>query len=355
MVSLGKPSLRSNQGVEVEEAQSCVLCLGDGVELYKSLNDRLFSSPGTWELLRCLNCGLAWVNPRPIPAGISKLYADYYTHNIVKGASHPSGLWAGVSNAILAGRLGYHGLVSGSLREQMGLVLSWVGPIREMVELSVMTLAAPAKGALLDVGCGNGEFLARMRDLGWEVAGLEPDKAAVRVARERFGLCVREGTISETGFPEDAFDAITINHVIEHLCDPVGTLRECSRLLKPGGKLVVATPNIQSLGHLVFREFWRGLEVPRHVYLFSPDSLRTCCERAGLRVLKIRTTARSAHKMYTCSYLVWRNGSLSGGMPAKVEFGVRLSGLLFHAVEHGLSWFKSAGEELVLIATRDKE
>lgn len=327
----------------------------NGVKLYKSLNDCLFSLPGTWELLRCPKCGLVWINPRPLPSQVSKLYRDYYTHNTAGGAPRPSRLWTEVSNAILASRLGYDGLVSGPLRQQVGKVLSWVGPMREIVELSVMTLEGSPKGALLDVGCGNGEFLVRMRALGWEVTGIEPDEAAVRVARERFGLCVKEGTIKEAGFAKDTFDAITLNHVIEHLCDPISTLRGCGRLLKPGGKLVIATPNVQSLGHLVFREFWRGLEVPRHLYLFSPTSLRTCTELAGLRVMEIRSTARAAHKMYTCSYLIRRNGSLPGGMPAKVRAGVRLRSLLFHMVEYGLLWFKTAGEEFVLTATRDSE
>ena len=106
-------------------------------------------------------------------------------------------------------------------------------------------LKADDRGRLLDVGSGNGLFLHQMKRLGGAVAGVELDGRAASVARAKFGLEVFEGPLEEATFPDEYFDAITMNHVIEHVLDPVGLLKECRRVLRPGGKLVVTTLNIQ--------------------------------------------------------------------------------------------------------------
>ena len=208
------------------------------------------------------------------------------------------------------------------------------------------------RGRLLDVGCGNGRFLAQMRKLGWEVVGVEPDPEAVRIAKERFGLEVFQGTLEEAGFPDNSFDAITMNHVIEHVPDPIRLLAECRRVLKPGGKLVVVTPNIWSLGRRLFGEHWRGWEVPRHLFLFSPKSLRTCAERAGLVVQNLRTTSKGARFIWAASWLIRRDGKLPGGSPQRVGLWLRLEGLAFWAVEYMLCRVGPFGEEIVVEAVK---
>jgi SAM-dependent methyltransferase len=191
-----------------------------------------------------------------------------------------------------------------------------------------------------------------MQELGWEVTGVEPDGEAAKVALERFGLSVHEGALEEVAFPDDTFDAITMSHVVEHLPDPISTISECRRILKKGGRLVVTVPNIESLSYRIYREAWRGLEVPRHLFLFSSPTLRACVERSGLQLLELRTTARTARWMWAASRLIRRNGILSGGSPPKQRFGLRLEGLAFQTLEHGLCWLRDAGEEVVLIATK---
>jgi len=119
----------------------------------------------------------------------------------------------------------------------------------------------------------------------------------------------------------------------------------------------VTVPNIERLGHRLYREAWRGLEAPRHLFLFSSSTLRACVERSGLQVLELRTTARTARWMWTASRLIRRNGTLPGGSPQNLRPGLRLrlrlEGLMFHMVEHMMCWAKKdAGEEIVLIATK---
>ena len=200
-------------------------------------------------------------------------------------------------------------------------MLSLVKPIKERVELGVMVLKRNGPGKLLDVGCGRGDFLAKMRDLGWEVVGLEPDERSAELAHKRFNLDVRKGTIEQAHFPDDTFDAITVNHVIEHLPDPIGSLQECKRILKKDGRLIIFTPNIESLGSRRFGKAWWHLDPPRHFYIFSPLSLKSCVEKTGFNVLALRTSARSANWMWVNSYLIHRNGNIKDGFKKGKVFG----------------------------------
>jgi ubiquinone/menaquinone biosynthesis C-methylase UbiE len=142
------------------------------------------------------------------------------------------------------------------------------------------------QGRLLDVGCGAGEWLLSMREMGWQVEGVDFDENAVRVARKK-GLEVHRGSVEQQSYPDQSFDAVTMHHVIEHVPDPAGTLTECARLLKPGGKLVLFTPNGSSLSHGLFKQNWRGLEPPRHLHIFTPDSMHTLLHKVGFQQITI--------------------------------------------------------------------
>lgn len=227
----------------------------------------------------------------------------------------------------------------------MGSFLSCIGPLREIIGGSVRWLEASEGGRLLDVGCGNGSFLDKMRQLGWEVAGVEPDGEAVAIARERLGLEIFKGALDEARFPDESFDAITMNHVIEHVPDPIGLLKECYRIMKLNGRLTIIIPNITSFGHNKFGEHWRGLEVPRHLTLFSPAALQTCAESAGFTA-RVCTCARSACWMWAASSLIQRDGVLPGGSPTKFDPIEYLKGLAFQMRERSCE----AGEEIVMVA-----
>ncbi len=346
-------TLCQNEGIKVQEAQSCLFCGRQGVFLYQKLRDRLFEVPGIWSLMYCPICDLAWLDPQPVADDIGKLYTRYYTHQIenftTKRKKKLANLRKAVKTKILRDNFGYSVETKGGLLCQ---VLSRIGLVKEIVGGSVRYLRAYEKGCLLDVGCGNGKFLVQMRELGWEVMGVEPDPEAVRIARDRFGLEVVQGTLEEAEFPNDSFDAITMNHVIEHALDPIGLFAECRRILKPGGKLVVITPNIKSIGARLFGQYWRGWEVPRHLFLFSPKSLWMCAKQAELKVQKLRTIAKSARWMWATSCLIKGNGKLPGGSPKRVTLELKLKGIVFWMVEYVMSRIWHMGEELVLEATK---
>lgn len=340
-----------NEGIRVTDAPNCLLCRSKGVVLYSGLKDRLFGTPGIWMLMQCPKCQLVWINPQPDPVDIGKLYAQYFTHQIPNNNSPRSsgGYRKCVRPSILNYGFGYR--VEGSNRTLWSM-LNLIGPFKDIVGGSIMWLEACEKGRLLDVGCGNGIFLGQMRQLGWEVAGVEPDEEAVSIARDNLGLEVFHGSLEDAKFEDGCFDAVTMNHVIEHLQDPVSLLKECRRVLKPGGKLIVVTPNTNSLGFRLFGENWRGLEVPRHLLLFSPPVLRTCAEAAGLNVQKLRTTAKGARWMWAASYLLKREGMLVNGSPGAMDLSLRLQKMAFSAIEQLLSCRWDVGEEIVVEAVR---
>lgn len=339
-----------NEGIRVQQVKVCPLCGNEGVPVYQGLRDRLFGAPGIWSLMQCPKCELVWLNPQPVTSDINKLYADYHTHKLIDySRKRLASLRKAVKAKILQDKFGYLVNAQGGLLPN----LSWIGPLKEIVGGSVMYLKASDRGRLLDVGCGNGRVLAQMRELGWEVMGVEPDSEAVRIAKERFGLDVFQGTLEEAKFPDNSFDAITMNHVIEHVPDPIGLLAECRRVLKPGGKLVMVTPNIQSLGRRLFDEYWRGWEVPRHLVLFSPKSaLRVCVERAGLKVRSLWTPAKGARFIYAASRLIRREGKLPGGSPQRPNLQLKLESLVFWVIEYILCRVGNFGEEIVVKAVK---
>jgi len=342
--------MNENEGIHVSEARYCLLCGCEGTLLYAGLRDRLFGAPGSWSLMRCPECQLVWLNPQPTPDDVGKLYIQYFTHQKLETPKKAlAGLRKRVKASILSSSFGYE--MEGSNRI-MGSVLNCIGPLWEIVGGRVLWLEAGEKGRLLDIGCGNGQFLDRMRQLGWEVVGVEPDGKAVSAARERSELEVFQGSLEEAKFPDRHFDAITMNHVIEHVQDPIGLLKECCRLLKPSGKLVVVTPNIKSVGRRMFDGAWLPWDPPRHLFLFSPQALRASAERAGLVIQDLWTTAKDARWVWAASSLIRRDGALPGGTPEALGPSLRLQGLVFQAIEHGLCGQKGVGEELVLVVTR---
>ncbi|MEX2222747.1 MAG: class I SAM-dependent methyltransferase, partial [Candidatus Rokuibacteriota bacterium] len=136
-------------------------------------------------------------------------------------------------------------------------------------------------GNLLDVGCGTGRFLSLMRDVGWKTYGTDISPQAVEVAN-RNGHQVSCGDMRQAGFPDNFFDLITLNNVLEHLYDPVATLQDLHRMLRPGGELIICVPNFDCYERQVFRQHWGPLKVPVHFHHFSTRSLRLAVERASL-------------------------------------------------------------------------
>jgi SAM-dependent methyltransferase len=278
--------------IQAHPTPQCYLCGALGNLLYEGQRDRLFQAPGSWNVRVCANtdCRLMWLDPMPNEKDIGRAYEKYYTHEVTL----PQGL--AFKRALQ--RLWRLGVVP---------ILSVVNPIhRERKKLSMM-YAGKKPGKILDVGCGDGSRLARFKDLGWEVFGQELDPKAALRARETFGIDVHVGSLASSGLPEMSFDWVVMNHVIEHVHDPVELLRQCRRLLRKGGNLVLITPNSKSTGHKHFGAYWRGLEPPRHIFIFSQKTLAAAAEKAGLSVFRSWTTAANAYQLAFDSLTIKRH------------------------------------------------
>ena len=138
-------------------------------------------------------------------------------------------------------------------------------------------------GNLLDIGCGSGAFLKLVKGLGMNVWGVEPGKF---IPQE--GINIFHGTLEQARYPDEFFDTVCLNHVLEHTDDPMATLKECKRVLKQDGIIRIAVPQTSSLAHWLLKENWPHLDYPRHLYNFSTQNLKDYTEKVGLKVKKIR-------------------------------------------------------------------
>ncbi len=344
----------AESGIRARPAPTCFLCGGPGRLVYEALPDRSFSAPGRWNLRQCErpDCHLTWLDPQPVAEDIGLAYQGYYTHS--QPAPGPSlmreACWA-VWHAYLGARFGYNQGVGPKWRRIVApLALLHPGG-RDELDAAAMHLPAPVgRARVLDVGCGSGVLLERMQRLGWEVEGVEVDPGGVAAARSR-GVAVRQGMLEAQHFPEKHFDAIHSAHVIEHVHEPLSLLRECWRILKPGGTLVVLTPNIESWGHRRFGAAWLNLDPPRHLMLFSAASLRAAAERAGFTVRRLDTSVRSAWVYGALSDRIRRTGR--GEMKELGKPGNLLRGVLYQLRQRlVLRAEPNAGDELRLIASR---
>ena len=138
-------------------------------------------------------------------------------------------------------------------------------------------------GKILDVGCGNGERIAWMGTFGWELYGVDISKDACRWAEKR-GLKCHYGGIVDAKFPGHYFDVVVMNHVLEHLHKPLGTMRECRRILKPDGLLIIDLPNSGGFDSKLFREAWNSIDLPRHLYHFTEATLKDALYKCGFEI-----------------------------------------------------------------------
>ncbi len=278
------------------ETVVCNLCGSAESRPYAVVPDLLLDRPGiAATLVQCLNCGLVYQNPRPTPAEIGVHYPPEYEP--------------------------YADITQGGR--------SWL--LQRAVEYGIQKRCRfitrhRAPGRLLDLGCAAGVFMLGMEQNGWETVGIELSEDVARLARTRHGLNVLPGTLEEAAFGDASFDAVTLWDVLEHLHDPSATLREIYRVLKPGGLLLIRVPNLASWDARIFGEQWAGLDAPRHLYVFTPATLRQMLGQADFRVIDESTNIGS----YPTFALSVRFRMTAEGRPAAEQ--ARITRLLYNPV-----------------------
>lgn len=325
----------------LEPVPECPTC--DATErelLHAGLTDRLFGcAPGTWSFWRCRSCGSAYLDPRPTEETILLAYGDYFTHDdaVARPDARLGRLRDSLANGYLNARYGT------PLRpaSRLGPAVVKLFPLRRVkTDREVRHLARPRTGGtVLDVGCGNGDFLFQAQRAGWRALGVDPDPRAVASCR-RAGLSASQGTIETVDLPPGSLDAVTFAHVIEHVHHPRRALARAHELLRPGGVLWLATPNLSSAGHAHFGPEWLGLDPPRHLAVFTRGALERAVVEAGFKILA-RPTASFT------SWIYGESARLAGGGRSSAVARVRTRLADARALVR-----PARAEELLLVAQR---
>lgn len=222
---------------------NCNLCSNNNFSVYlKVKGDRL---------VKCKECGLIYLNPRPTYWELRNMYTEHYKEKI------PS---------------------------QIKEIEREINKRKKRCE-KVLKMTGKKKGRILDIGCGFGYFLACMKKYGWDTTGIDINEKVIKFAKQRLKLNVLRRSIV-TFRPQKRFDAIMMFHSLEHMPNPVRTLRKISKMLFNKGMLIVGGPNFNSFDRIWHKSDWRGY-TNSHLYYFTPKTYRLVLEKAGFVVQKI--------------------------------------------------------------------
>jgi len=239
--------------------RNCPLCGGQDFVPFLRARDFHYGNPGEYTLAKCSQCSLGFLDPMYDEVELSKFYPqDYYA---------------------FTDRFSSNG-ISSHLRD-VGRYLFGVREHR------TRDPKFDRPGRVLDVGCGSGWFLCKMRDLGWEVTGVEPSLAAARLGKTEQNLDIFAGALPDAAFREESFDYIRFNHSFEHVSQPNEILVEVHRILAKEGKLMIGVPNSAGMNARLFGPFWFHLALPLHTFCYSTKTLSAMLEKHSFKIEKV--------------------------------------------------------------------
>lgn len=250
-------------GHKAEASRACPLCGGARVFEFLRAPDRFHLRHEVYRLLRCSSCSCTWLDDPPQPEEMSYHYDEMY-HAVISSVGETRG--------------------SEGWQKQRKIVSELKGA-----------------GTLLDVGCSSGAFLDTLKEGPWNLYGIEIDPQQAKRAQEMTGAQIFTGDPFDAPFPPESFDIVTCFHVLEHLDRPQERIEKIFNWLKPGGILYLGLPNVDSWEARLFGSYWFGLELPRHLYHYSPRSLRKLVSLAGFHELWLETS--SSYSVHSIRYV----------------------------------------------------
>lgn len=215
--------------------------------------DRISGITGTFDIVCCGHCGLLRTDPRPSPDTIGAFYPDDY---------------------------GPYGSVTSS-----DIVVNSARPWKRVVGLSVQNIPDVAPGRMLELGCASGNYMERMRQLGWDVEGIEFSSSAAATARER-GFNVTDGAVENAENPIAKYNIIVAWMVLEHLHQPTHVLKRLLDWVEPDGHLVFSVPDSGAIERRVFGDAYYALHLPNHLYHYSPQTIQKVLNASGWEAVR---------------------------------------------------------------------
>ena len=286
----------------------CPFCkCSRGVTIHENILDYKYQTSGVWSFAQCQQCQLIYLCPQINE--VRCVYPKQYSqHRVPEPPTlSPSGHFIFLKERVRKGVLAAYGFEQFQ-ESWLTAILGKFGSLLPEIKLQatyghILFPRAEFGKKVLDVGCGNGRFLMVMKMLGWEVYGIEPDECSRDIARKYIGASIYS-SFEEASFPDGFFPVITMNHVLEHISDPLSVLNECHHALKNGGRMGICLPNWKAFGHRIFGKYWYALEPPRHVALYAPDTLERLIRHSGFELESLRTTSiREAKIAFRQSWL----------------------------------------------------
>jgi len=245
----------------------CPICDGLRCTEVSVLYDDRYGFPGYFKLLKCNDCGHRFLDAEFTQNDLKKLYTEYYprsNYDISQFEPH----------------------------KNISRLKSWITGAKSQAFRWV-----PPGVKILDIGCGFGEALGYHRSRGCDVYGVEADENILAVA-EKYGYQMHVGLFDASNYEKVSFDYVTMDQVIEHVCRPVDFLRDVATVLKPGGLLILSTPNPESWGAIFLQSFWINWHIPYHLHFFSMKSMKMAADMAGFEVISCNNVTHASWMYY---------------------------------------------------------
>ena len=239
----------------VEHLKECPICKGTKTTFFLTCKDFTVTQE-EFDIVLCENCGFKYTNPRPEPLSIGKYYEseNYVSHSNTK---------AGYINKV------YH----------------FIKKIAINNKIKIIEDLKPNNKRILDIGCGTGSFLNAIKKRGWMVKGIEPNDKARNEAINQYSLDISDESIIKN-LPGKNFSIITLWHVMEHVHSLKQRVIEIHDLLEEGGFAIIAVPNNTSWDAAHYKEYWAAYDVPRHLYHFTPKTIKNLFNNSGFKHFK---------------------------------------------------------------------
>lgn len=263
--------------------KECEVCENKDFKFLFRGSDKLLGIPGRFNLMKCHNCGVEFLNPQPNYFELEKYYNSnrYYSFKKIDKDSFKTKL-----------KIALYKLYFTKNHKYLQKLLFF--PIKFMIRSTVIK----SNIKILDIGCGAGQFLFEMKSCGLRTFGIE-----VGDFDKSVNLNIKNTNLIDAQYPKNYFDLIVMNHTLEHIPNPHQILKEIRRILKKNGTFIIGVPNTNSLARRLFKKNWLAYDIPRHLFNYSDELLINILKKHKFKINKVRYNSRPNQFTMSLYYL----------------------------------------------------